>query len=49
VLLLFLVGRDNGDPLFLQIKEAQASVLESALGTSTAATRTAGVSSRDSG
>jgi uncharacterized protein (DUF2252 family) len=29
-----LMGRDNGDPLFLQIKEAQASVLEPFLGRS---------------
>ena len=36
--LLFLLGRDNRDPLFLQIKEAQASVLESALGTNALAT-----------
>jgi uncharacterized protein (DUF2252 family) len=26
--IMLLVGRDNGDPLFLQVKEAQASVLE---------------------
>jgi uncharacterized protein (DUF2252 family) len=30
-----LVGRDNHDPLFLQVKEAQASVLEPYLGKST--------------
>lgn len=30
----FLRGRDNGDPLFLQIKEAEASVLEPYLGKS---------------
>ena len=29
-----LLGRDNGDPLFLQIKEAEASVLEEFLGPS---------------
>lgn len=29
-----LIGRDNGDPLFLQIKEAQESVLEPNLGKS---------------
>ena len=29
-----LVGRDNHDPLFLQVKEAQASVLERFLGAS---------------
>jgi uncharacterized protein (DUF2252 family) len=33
--LLFLLGRDETDPLFLQIKEAQASVLEPLLGEST--------------
>ena len=32
--ILLMVGRDNGDPLFLQFKEAQASVLEPFLGTS---------------
>jgi uncharacterized protein (DUF2252 family) len=32
--LLLMVGRDNSDPLFLQIKEAQASVLEPVLGPS---------------
>ena len=26
--IVLLVGRDDGDPLFLQIKEAQESVLE---------------------
>ncbi len=31
---LLMLGRDNSDPLFLQIKEAQASVLESVLGPS---------------
>jgi len=31
---LLLVGRDNNDPLFLQFKEAQASVLEPFLGRS---------------
>jgi hypothetical protein len=30
--ILLLVGRDNNDPLFLQFKEAQASVLEPFLG-----------------
>ena len=29
-----MVGRDNNDPLFLQFKEAQASVLEPFLGKS---------------
>ena len=33
--ILLLVGRDAGDPLFLQVKEAQASVLERFAGTST--------------
>lgn len=32
--ILLLLGRDGDDPLFLQIKEAQASVLESHLGKS---------------
>jgi uncharacterized protein (DUF2252 family) len=32
--ILLLVGRDNEDPLFLQFKEAQASVLEPFLGKS---------------
>jgi uncharacterized protein (DUF2252 family) len=32
--LLLLVGRDRNDPLFLQVKEAQASVLEPFLGRS---------------
>jgi hypothetical protein len=32
---MLLIGRDEGDPLFLQIKEAQASVLERFLGPST--------------
>jgi len=34
VWILLLVGRDNGDPLFLQFKEAQQSVLEPFLGKS---------------
>jgi len=33
--ILLLLGRDSNDPLFLQIKEAQASVLEPYLGKST--------------
>jgi uncharacterized protein (DUF2252 family) len=33
--IVLLLGRDSGDPLFLQIKEAQASVLEPYLGPST--------------
>src|SRR3954471_22117668 len=32
--IVLLLGRDGEDPLFLQIKEAQASVLEPYLGTS---------------
>jgi uncharacterized protein (DUF2252 family) len=32
--ILLLVGRDDDDPLFLQVKEAQASVLEGFLGAS---------------
>ena len=33
--IMLMVGRDHNDPLFLQIKEAQASVLERFLGKST--------------
>ena len=33
--ILLMLGRDETDPLFLQLKEAQASVLEPFLGTST--------------
>jgi uncharacterized protein (DUF2252 family) len=33
--ILLLLGRDHNDPLFLQVKEAQASVLERFLGAST--------------
>ena len=33
--ILLLTGRDNDDPLFLQVKEAQASVLEPYAGAST--------------
>ncbi len=33
--IVLLVGRDHDDPLFLQVKEAQASVLERFLGPST--------------
>ncbi len=36
--IVLLFGRDDGDPLFLQIKEAQGSVLEPYLGTSAYAT-----------
>ncbi len=35
VWIMLLVGRDTGDPLFLQFKEAEASVLEPFLGKST--------------
>src|SRR5207249_5027039 len=34
VWILLLLGRDNGDPLFLQAKEAEASVLEPFIGRS---------------
>jgi uncharacterized protein (DUF2252 family) len=33
--IVLMLGRDNSDPLFLQLKEAQASVLEPFLGAST--------------
>ena len=33
--IMLLMGRDSGDPLFLQVKEAQESVLERFAGTST--------------
>jgi uncharacterized protein (DUF2252 family) len=33
--IMLMLGRDHGDPLFLQIKEAQASVLERFVGKST--------------
>jgi uncharacterized protein (DUF2252 family) len=33
--IMLLLGRDNNDPLFLQVKEAEASVLERFLGSST--------------
>ena len=32
--ILLLTGRDHNDPLFLQVKEAQASVLEPYAGAS---------------
>src|SRR6202008_96508 len=32
--IILLLGRDDHDPLFLQVKEAQASVLEALLGPS---------------
>jgi uncharacterized protein (DUF2252 family) len=37
--IVLLLGRDSGDPLFLQVKEAQASVLEPFLGRSKLANR----------
>ena len=37
--IVLLLGRDDADPLFIQVKEAQASVLEPYLGKSTYATR----------
>jgi uncharacterized protein (DUF2252 family) len=37
--IMLLVGRDEGDPLLLQVKEAQASVLEPYLGASKLANR----------
>ena len=46
--IVLLLGRDDDDPLFLQIKEAQASVLEPFLGQSETPTR-ASESSRGSG
>ena len=46
--ILLLLGRDGDDPLFLQIKEAQASVLEPYLGKSSTRTTASG-SSRASG
>ena len=33
-----MLGRDNDDPLFIQVKEAEASVLERFLGTERAST-----------
>ena len=46
--IVLMLGRDENDPLFLQLKEAQASVLEPFLGKSTFNT-TASASSRASG
>ena len=46
--ILLLVGRDDDDPLFLQAKEAQASVLER-FWNRVATTTTRGVSSPASG
>ena len=45
--IVLMLGRDERDPLFLQLKEAQASVLEPFLGKS-ASTTTASGSSRAS-
>ena len=38
-----LLGRDDGDPLFLQLKEAQASVLEQFAGKSDVPTAASGL------
>ena len=46
--IVLMLGRDENDPLFLQLKEAQASVLEPFLGKSPSTT-TASASSRASG
>ena len=46
--ILLLLGRDDADPLFLQFKEAQASVLEPFLGRASS-TSTGSASSRGSG
>ena len=40
--ILLLIGRDKRDPLFLQVKEAQPSVLEPFLGAAATASRRAG-------
>ena len=47
--IMLLLGRDNADPLFLQFKEAEASVLEPFLGASDVPSSTASASSRASG
>ena len=47
--ILLLAGRDEADPLFLQFKEAQASVLEPFLGKSQLRASTGSASSRGSG
>ena len=47
--IVLMLGRDDGDPLFLQCKEAQASVLEPYVGRERATTTTASGSSRASG
>ena len=46
---VLLLGRDDNDPLVLQLKEAQASVLEPFLGASALRATTANGSSRASG
>ena len=45
--IMLLLGRDNDDPLFLQFKEAEASVLEPFLARASSQI-TASASSRDS-
>ncbi len=40
-----MLGRDGSDPLFLQIKEAEASVLEEFVGRASSATTASGWSS----
>ena len=47
--IVLMLGRDDDDPLFLQVKEAQASVLEPYLGREPARATTASGSSRASG
>ena len=42
--IVLMLGRDGTDPLFLQLKEAQASVLEPFLGKSTFNTTASGSS-----
>ena len=46
--IVLLLGRDDGDPLFLQVKEAQPSVHEAFLGPSAYPQRRPSASSRDS-
>ena len=46
--IVLMLGRDDDDPLFLQVKEAQASVLEPFLGRASSRTTASG-SSRASG
>jgi uncharacterized protein (DUF2252 family) len=47
--ILLLTGRDEADPLFLQFKEAQASVLSSRFSVRASSPSTGSASSRDSG